>query len=82
MQSKKNCIGKIMSITPRLKSRGFLATSIMKLVITVDYNLNGVSKLEMEEQLHYAANFLASEGLLSGESEAIVSEWYETVEEV
>ena len=54
----------------------------MKLVITVDYNLNGVSKLEMEEQLHYAANFLASEGLLSGESEAIVSEWYETVEEV
>ena len=54
----------------------------LKLTITVNYDLNGASKAEMEEQLHHAAGFLASQGLLSGNSEATVSKWEENVEEL
>jgi len=54
----------------------------LRLTIFVKYDLNGVNKAEMEEQLHYAADFLANEGLLSGNSEAIVSTWSEEVKEV
>ena len=54
----------------------------LKLTIFVKYDLNGTSKAEMEDQLHYAAGFLAGEGLLSGNSEATVSTWSEEVKEV
>ena len=55
--------------------------SRLRLTITVSYDLNGCAVADLEKQLHDAANHLASEGLLSGETAAEVTEWDATVEE-
>ena len=53
-----------------------------KLTIFVKYALNGTNKAEIEDQLRFAAGFLAGEGFLSGNSKATVSTWSEKVKEV
>ena len=58
------------------------ATCRLKLVIDVTYDLNGQSPSEMEYQLKHAAQFLAGEGLLSGDGEATVDTWKYSIEEV
>lgn len=54
----------------------------LRLTLDVCYNLNGCSIESMQMQLHKAMEFLASEGKLSGESEACVTEWDCKVERV
>lgn len=52
----------------------------LTLRIRVTYDMQGGSTVaEVENQLCHAADFLAAEGLLSGETEAVVESWKATV---
>ena len=57
-------------------------TARLRLAITVSYDLNGLAAAAMGRQLRAAADHLANEGLLSGETGADVSEWDAKVEEL
>lgn len=54
----------------------------MVLTIDVTYDLNGASPSSMEYQLKHASQFLAGEGLLSGDGPATVDSWEAKVVEV
>jgi hypothetical protein len=54
----------------------------LRLAVTVSYDLNGRAAADLERQLLGAADRLADEGLLSGETGADVAEWDAKVEEL
>lgn len=47
----------------------------LRLIIDVEYDLNGAEPRDMAIQLGHAAQFLAGEGMLSGCSDAEVDTW-------
>ncbi|MEI7560600.1 MAG: hypothetical protein WCJ63_08405 [Actinomycetes bacterium] len=54
----------------------------MRLAINVSYDLYGCKVASLEQMLNDAASHLANEGLLSGTTEAEVTEWDGKVEEL
>jgi len=50
------------------------------LTVTVDYDSATTDTRYIREQLDFCANHLANEGLLSGESEAVVDGWSHKIE--
>ena len=53
----------------------------LRLILDVDYNPNGVSRDYLENLLDGIAQSAASDGLMTGETEAEVVSWNATVEE-
>ena len=52
------------------------------LTITMHVDLNGASKLEVQDHVNSIPEFLANRGYLSGENESTIDDWsYETVVE-
>jgi hypothetical protein len=54
----------------------------LRLTITASYDLDGTSVEDVMDQLKFASEYLADEGLLSGDLNATVSEWENNIEEV
>jgi len=53
----------------------------LRLIIDVEYDLNGERESEMKEMLHSAAGHINSEGMFTGSSTAEVASWdYRIVE--
>jgi len=50
-------------------------TAIIRLTVTVSYDLNGESVEAMEKRLLSVADFASGEGLFTGDTEAEVTEW-------
>jgi len=55
-------------------------TASLRLIVEVRYDLNGTQADDLECQLRRAADHLAGEGLLSGDTEACVTRWSRRVE--
>lgn len=54
----------------------------LRLTITISYDLNGTSVESVINQLNFAVEHLAGEGLLSGDLDATVSEWEHKVDKI
>lgn len=54
----------------------------LRLTLDVEYNLNGADPEELRQNLRTIAEHAIGEGMLTGDSEAIVEEWGRTVTDI